>query len=96
MKFLDSVNGDFEDIAQSIGKQGKNDLQGEVSERSIISELSSKEPRESYGIVRERLLEAEIEKEENRKNVEYLRKKRELEKQKLMKKLESVKEEGVK
>jgi len=55
-------------------------LQGEVSERSIISELSSKEPRESYGIVRERLLEAEIEKEENRKNVEYLRKKRELEK----------------
>lgn len=40
------------------------------------------------------MIEAEIERDEHKKNVEYLKKKRELEKKALLKNLEQVKEEG--
>jgi hypothetical protein len=38
-----------------------------------MSDITQHEPKQAYSLVKEKLLEAEIEREEQKKNIEYLR-----------------------
>jgi len=87
------MNDEFGEISQSIEKKSAQILEDSISKESLYSQKEPKEPKECYGLVREKLLEAEIEKEESKKNVEFLKKKREEEKREMIEMLEKTKQE---
>jgi len=65
-----------------------------ISEKADISTVSISDPREAYSKVRERLLELEIEKEEQSKALELIKQIRQKEKQEVVMNISAIKEES--
>ena len=79
---LDSVNDDFDATLNE-------------SHRSMKSQISvATQPKQAYGKVKEKLVELEIERDENLKALEYLKQLREKEKTELTQNIQLAKEQG--
>lgn len=97
INFLDNVEQEYTQQASNrshlTNKSSKANY-SVVSEKADLSTVSISDPREAYSKVRERLLELEIEKEEQSKALELIKQIRQKEKQEVVLNISAIKEES--